>query len=428
MNQITPHVLVSLVALGMSLAFLSADRRSSTSRALAATLASTGLAIFLNKVLIAGPDDAPSWSGWLALAESTAIVAMLEWLLRVRLTVPAPADFDTQTGDRILRVGQLAGMAYSALALIWPEERVRYFLGAASDVRVFSSGPFWLFATPVLVAVLAGLLAMLMLLNRRPDQSEKIRVLAMAGAVPFLIAGFILPSTISAIAVVVGEMVLLIGAVHYHVLQGQRGQFMSRFLSPEVARLVSERGLRRAMQENSLTITVVACDLRGFTAFASTVPSQRVIQVLREYYDAVGRLVAEYGGTIKDYAGDGVLILVGAPIPMPDHAHRAVELAVRLRLVCRERIGDWSRDGPRLGIGVGVASGPVTVGVIGGVSRLEYTAVGPAVNLACRLCEQAADGEILLDQPTVEMAGATAAPRRPLRVKGFAEPVPIFGG
>lgn len=428
MTPQTPHILVSLVALGMSIAFYSADRRSSTSRALAATLGSTGIAIFLSKVLIRGPDQAPPWSGWLAIPESLAIICMLEWLLRVRLTVPAPADFDTRTGDRLLRFGQLAGVTYGVFALIWPQDRLRYFIGAAGEWSVLSSGPFWLFATPILLATLTGLVAMLMLLNRRPDGSEKMRVLAMAAAVPFLVGGFILPAHSSPISMVIGEMVLLTGSVHYHVMQGRRGQFMSRFLSPEVARLVSERGLSRAMQENSLTISVVACDLRGFTAFARAVPSDVVIRVLREYYDAVGRVVADYGGTIKDYAGDGVLILVGAPIPMPDHARRAVELAVRLRQTCRERIEEWSGYGPRLGIGVGVASGPVTVGVIGGVSRLEYTAVGSAVNLASRLCEQASDGEILLDRATVEAAGARAQPRQPVQIKGFAEPVPIFCG
>ena len=76
-----------------------------------------------------------------------------------------------------------------------------------------------------------------------------------------------------------------------------------------------ERGLKHAVQHRTVEITVVCSDLRGFTAFAQAHPSSSVIKTLREYYDEVGKVVAEFGGTVKDYAGDGVLILVGAPLP-----------------------------------------------------------------------------------------------------------------
>jgi len=152
-----------------------------------------------------------------------------------------------------------------------------------------------------------------------------------------------------------------------------------------------------------------------------------VIQVLREYYDAVGAVVARHSGTIKDYAGDGVLVLVGAPIAMPDHAARAVEMSLQLRDTCQQLVAAWRDIGPALGIGVGVAGGAVTVGIIGGVSRLEYTAVGSAVNLACRLCEQARDGEILIDDATRRGAGSLGAqPRAAVTLKGFGEPVAHF--
>jgi class 3 adenylate cyclase len=152
-----------------------------------------------------------------------------------------------------------------------------------------------------------------------------------------------------------------------------------------------------------------------------------VIQVLRDYYDAVGEVVAEFGGTIKDYAGDGILILVGAPIPMADHAVVALRIAARVRAAARGVTERWSSDKHRLGIGIGVASGFVTVGVIGSASRLEYTAVGAAVNLASRLCEQALDGEILIDARTRELGGELSIEMRaPLAVKGFAELVPLF--
>ncbi len=428
MDYLIPSLLVSIVAVGMALAFLSADRGSATSRALALALAATGLSIFLNGYWVPAAHRNPSWSGWLALPETLALIAMLEWLLRVRRMVPVPEEFDTRTGDWLLRLGQLGALVYQLFALLWPELRISQFLHSTSFDAV-KHGGFWLFATPVLFTVLSGLGSLLLLLNRKPEVAERIRLIAFAGAVPFCVAGLVLPADLGPISIIVGEMILLVGAVHYHVLQGQRGFFLSRFLSPEVARLVSHSGLHVAMRESQLTLSVVACDLRGFSRFAREVPSGGVIQILREYYDAVGEVAARYGGTIKDYAGDGVLVLVGAPIALPDHASRALDLAAGVRDAVERLVAQWARrDGPPLGIGVGVATGTVTVGVIGGRSRLEYTAVGAAVNLACRLCEQAQDGEILIDLETLRAGGAAQArPRPAVALKGFGEPVVHFG-
>ncbi len=426
MTDSTSHLLVSLIALGMGVAFVSADRRSKTSRALGAGFGFVGLSIYLNVVLLARFPTPPPWSGWLALSETLAILCILEWILRVRRTLPAAADLNTRPGDRVLRVGQLAALGYGLASIVWPELRAAQFMRAGEDPQLFQRAGFWLFFGPILFAMLAGLAGILLLLNRRPDRAEAIRVLAMAAATPFLVAGFILPLEAAALSAGIGEILFFIGAVHYHVLQGQRGQFMSRFLSPQVAALVSEQGLDRAMQESQREITVVCCDLRGFTAYAATQPSSQVLQILREYYDATGGVVAEYGATIKDFAGDGILILVGAPLPVAYHAQRGLEMASRIRQDVQALTRRWGAGQPRaLGIGLGVATGRVTVGVIGSASRLEYTAVGSAVNLASRLCEQALDGEVLVDQRTQELAaGFPLQPAPALPVKGFAAPIP----
>ena len=422
MHDSVAHILVSLIALGMGLAFVSADRGSRTSRALGAGFAFVGLSIYLNAVVLGRYASPPVWSGWLALPEALAMVCVLEWVLRVRSTVPAAADLNTRTGDRVLRLGQAAAVLYGAMALLWPELRLTSFLRAADQPELFRSAGFWMFFTPILLAMLAGLSGILLLLNRRPERSETIRVLAMAAATPFLVAGFILPLDAAALSAGIGEILFVVGAVHSLVLQGQRGQFMSRFLSPQVARMVAEQGLERAMQESSREVTVVCCDLRGFTAYASAQSSAQVLQVLREYYDASGRVVAEFGATIKDFAGDGILILVGAPLPIAYHAQRGLEMAAGIRSAVQRQTQRWSTPTHRLGIGFGVATGVVTVGVIGSASRLEYTAVGSAVNLASRLCEQAQDGEILVDARTVELAGdRNLQTRAPLRIKGYTE-------
>ena len=125
------------------------------------------------------------------------------------------------------------------------------------------------------------------------------------------------------------------------------------------------------------------------------------------------------------------MILVGAPIAFEDHAQRALDLARRIRTAGIALTTRWSNAEMQLGVGVGVASGFVTVGVIGGASRLEYTAVGSPVNLASRLCSEASHGEVLVDARTAELLG-TDAPRNALRagtalqLKGFAMPMQSY--
>jgi adenylate cyclase len=428
---VVQHYLSAVFAVGMALAFWTADRRSPTSIALAAALGSLGVSIAF-QVMLFDPrltDLLLPWSAPMAIFEGLTIAAVLEWLLRLRRTLPSRAGVNIRFGDRALRLGQLSALIYVICSFAAPELRFTTFLQAYDQHGwAFAAQPgFWLFAAPILASTLFGLVGVVLLLRRRPDRAEGVRLIAMTIATPFLIAGFVLPSDYAAMSIVLGEVSFLVGAVHYHVLQGQRGQFMSRFLSPQVARLVAERGLDRAMQENQLEISVIACDLRGFTAYAGAVESKQVLRVLREYYDAVGRVVGMFGGTIKDYAGDGILILVGAPLPIEHHARCAVEMARQIRQETRRLIANWNVPGHPLGIGIGVGTGVVTVGVIGAASRLEYTAVGSTVNLAARLCAGAADGEILVDQRTVAYVGETGlSVRAPVRVKGITEPVPHF--
>ncbi|HZR36201.1 MAG TPA: adenylate/guanylate cyclase domain-containing protein [Nevskia sp.] len=426
MLQLIPHLMVALVALGMALAFIWADYRSPTSRLLSLTLVALAAAIALNTAYfyeLFGDGDMP---GWLALPEAIALVALLEWVLRVRRTLPA-GELDVRVGDFMLRLGQAAGLTYALLSLLHPDLRQHDFLFAATGADALRRRGFWLFALPILFASGTGLFSGALILNRRPDRGERVRIVALGLSVPFFLAGFVLPPGWAPLSVLLGELVFLVGSVQYHVLQGQRGQFMSRFLSAQVASLVRERGLSGAMKQNYLEITAVVSDVRGFTAYAQAHPSSRVIQVLRDYYDAVGEVVGAYGGTIKDYAGDGILILVGAPIAMPNHAAVGLAIARGVRDAARRVTEKWSSAEHRLGIGIGVASGFVTVGVIGSASRLEYTAVGPAVNLASRLCEQALDGEILVDGRTRELAAEVPLEARgPIAVKGFDEAVALY--
>ena len=423
-------LIVSIAALGMAMAFYVADRDAPTSRMLSLFLFFLGLSVAV-KILVAVPYrlayGVPDWDGVFVLPEVAAGLFAFEWLLRVRRTIPA-GTLRTRGGDRLVRLGQGFVVLDGVLALLLPLKRDLHYTNVPVLAQAVVEPAFWVFATPMALAILCACGAVLLMLNRRPDRAEALRGVSFALGAPFMAAASFLPTSIAPVSGITGLMILLIGAVQYHVTQGRRAQFMARFLSPQVAQMVNQRGLKSATDEQTIELSVVCCDLRGFTAFSSATSSKMVIQILREYYDAVGAAVASFGGTVKDQAGDGVLILIGAPIAFDDHASRAVEMARQIRLNGIAVTSRWSDGDLNLGLGVGVATGFVTVGVIGAASRLEYTAVGPAVNLAARLCSEAAHGQILIDARTTECLGAGAAAHRlrqgdALRLKGFAEPV-----
>lgn len=202
---------------------------------------------------------------------------------------------------------------------------------------------------------------------------------------------------------------------------------LSRFLAPEVTRMVRERGIEATLVHQTVTLTAVCCDLRGFTAYTEQHGAAQMARVLREYYEAIVAAAKRYGATVKDFAGDGALILVGAPIPRPDHAEVGLKLARDL-IVAVKRVTDaMSREGAALGVGAGVATGACAVGAIGSQSRLEYTAVGSAVNLASRLCGRAGDAEILISPATAALVPHDPAWRvQPMQVRGFAEPLSVL--
>ncbi|MBL8381211.1 MAG: adenylate/guanylate cyclase domain-containing protein [Burkholderiales bacterium] len=426
-------LIVALLALGMALAFVAADRASPISRAMAAALAAIGAAIGLN-VTVAAPmharHDVPFWDGVFAIPETLAFVCAFEWMLRILRTDPA-AD---RVEQKLLRLAQALAVFYGLASLAFPDLRAHQFInllrhGADGEAHDPVYPAFMLFAAPLAAGLLLATVAGTRAHKRHRDPAETRRGLAFLAGAPFLALGMILPVHAAPFAAATGLLIFLVGAVQFHVIQGQRAAFMARFLAPQVAQMVARHGLHSAIGVRTVELSVVCCDLRGFTAYAAATTPQHVMEVLREYYDEVGAATASHGGTVKDQAGDGVLILIGAPLPFDDHGLRALRLARDIRSRGMRMAGLWSDGTLKLGIGVGVASGTVTVGVIGANSRLEYTAVGTAVNLASRLCAEAADGEILVAPETramtasVEVAMTTA---RALQLKGFAKPVQTY--
>jgi class 3 adenylate cyclase len=374
--------------------------------------------MFLNSVVPAegnpSVDKIAFWGRLFAVAEALSFATGYEWLLRIRRTEAAPGG-SLRAREGLLRAAQAIAIFHGAFGFLFPEERYLLHLAFEREpaAQFFSRASVWYSALPIYFSLGLALVSIVQLIRSRPDSAEVVRLIAIAIATPFLISGMFLPHEWQPILTAIGAMIFLAGSTRYHVLQGERAQFVGRFVSPEVARLVRERGVERALQRTRLEISALVCDLRGFTRFSELVSSDSVTRLLEEYYDAVGSAVAEAGGTIKDHSGDGVLALFGAPILLADHAPRAVAAARTMRERTADILRRWSMNGCELGIGIGIASGPVTVGAIGGATRLEYVAVGPAVNLASRLCDRAEPGEILVDERVAVLLGSRACLETP---------------
>lgn len=421
---------VAMVAVGMGIAFYTADPESPTSRSLAASMALLGIDIGSHAAARLGAfgGHIPVWPQLASVAEAGALVFGYEWILRVGRTRSDPSC-RTRAGETLIRVAQGLALLYGATGLGFPDLRA-VALPERWDPALFAQPDYYLFAVPFYGSLLLSNVRVVQLLRSDLDPTERIRLIALVIATPFFVSGLLVPPEWEPFTTAVGEVAFLVGAVRYHVRQGQRGQFLARFLSPQLARLVQEQGLMSTMQQTRLQLSVVACDLRGFTAFAETAAPEEVIALLREYHETIGQVVTDHDGMIKDFAGDGILSLVGAPIAREDHAERAVAMALEIRRRGIEFLARWKPLGMDLGIGVGVASGFVTVGTIGGGGRLEYAAIGPAVNLAARLCERAWSGQVLVDQRTVGLIGDRARGYTfenldAIELKGFARAVPI---
>jgi class 3 adenylate cyclase len=166
---------------------------------------------------------------------------------------------------------------------------------------------------------------------------------------------------------------------------------LRRFLAPQVADALLSSG-EAALAPHRRQIAVLFCDLRGFTAFASSAEPEEVLEVLDEYYAAVGDAVHRFEATIGAFAGDGVMAYFNDPIPCDDPARRAVEMALDLRAQVAALNQRWRLLGHELGVGMGVALGYASLGIVGFDDRREYTPLGTVVNLASRLCDEAVDG------------------------------------
>ncbi len=208
----------------------------------------------------------------------------------------------------------------------------------------------------------------------------------------------------------------------------ERERRLRRFLSPQVADLIIAGGEDTLLASHRREITVVFCDLRGFTAFAETAEPEEVMAVLREYHRAMGELIFRFEGTLERFAGDGLMVFFNDPVSCEDPAQRATAMAVAMRERADQLIHGWHRRGYALGFAAGIAMGYATLGTIGFEGRLDYGAIGTVTNLASRLCSEATAGQVVIDQRVFAAMEdlAEIQPLGELQLKGFSRLIPAY--
>ncbi|MCB9745218.1 MAG: HAMP domain-containing protein [Alphaproteobacteria bacterium] len=205
-------------------------------------------------------------------------------------------------------------------------------------------------------------------------------------------------------------------------LRDMFGKYMATQVVQELMRS-GELTLQGELRE----VTVLISDIRGYTALTEELGATEVVALLNEYFSILVEVVLEHDGVIDKFMGDALLCWFGAPVPMADHSAKAIAAAEEIL----RRTAEWNAARRAQGeepvaTGIGVAKGKVVVGNIGSPQRLEYTAIGDAVNLASRLCGIAAAGELLITD-AVRAAAAPEGYERvgPVEVKGVKEPVVV---
>jgi class 3 adenylate cyclase len=195
------------------------------------------------------------------------------------------------------------------------------------------------------------------------------------------------------------------------------------YVDPGLAERVLREGADLAGED--VEVTILFLDIRNFTEFAERSAPEEVVALLNGFWELVVPVLLRHGGHANKFIGDGLLGVFGAPERLPDHAERAVTAACEIVALVRQHYGE------RIGVGVGVNTGTVTAGTVGGGGRVEFTVIGDAVNTASRV--EAATRETGDDVLITEATRALLPPdqfdfdeRQPVPLKGKTESVQLW--
>jgi class 3 adenylate cyclase len=214
---------------------------------------------------------------------------------------------------------------------------------------------------------------------------------------------------------------------------------LRQFISEPVYRKIQQ--VTNALQPTFHEVSVLFADIRNFTRLTGGASPQAIARFLNDrFFAPMGEIAFRYNGTIDKHIGDSVMVVFGSPVADDEDPQKAVLAAMEMQLKARkiDELLLEQGDGLRLEIGIGIATGEVFSGVLGSLRKKEFTSVGMAVNLASRLQDMAAGGEIIISEETYQKIKKTGpsgkdatAPLKaqalpPVRVKGIVNPITVY--
>ncbi|MGH7373469.1 MAG: adenylate/guanylate cyclase domain-containing protein [Candidatus Rokuibacteriota bacterium] len=203
----------------------------------------------------------------------------------------------------------------------------------------------------------------------------------------------------------------------------------TRYVAREVVEEILKNPESMALTGERRQVTVLFCDVRGFTPMSERMSPEEVVLLLNDFYNLMIETTFKHDGTLDKFLGDAVMAVFGAPIAHPDHSARAIRTA----LAMQEGIGGLNERRAQQGkepiaVGIGVSAGEAVAGTVGTEDRMEYTVIGDSVNLAARLESNAKPHQILISHRTYERVRdlVEARPLGRIRVKGKEEEVEVY--
>ena len=216
--------------------------------------------------------------------------------------------------------------------------------------------------------------------------------------------------------------------VKEQVTQLERYNELRRYLSPKLAEQILANDHALGTEPQRKMMTVVFTDIRGFSNLTENLEPEELFQLLNIYFSEMIKIIHLYDGTVNKIVGDGLLIFFGDPIPMEDHAERALRMSIDMQKRIKELSGEWGQYGYELGVGIGINSGFVTVGNVGSDAYKDYTIIGNQVNVAARLETSAKAGQILISQRTYSLIKGLFEVEEigSVKVKGVHNPIKTY--